>query len=85
MLLRVHQGLGRLLAQPGHDRDAAEAEHQERVVGVAHHAGQLLLQDAVEQRDHLVIVQRDDDHGHLPICPGAAERRTRPLPRDEAG
>ena len=57
-LLRVPQRLGRLRAQPGDDRDAAEAEDQERVVRVADDAGELGLEQPVQDGDRPVRVRR---------------------------
>ena len=51
---RVGVGFVALLAQPGDDRDAVVAEDHEAVVHVAHHAGELELEDAVEALDHLL-------------------------------
>jgi len=49
--LGVPEGLGGLPAHPGDDRDAVVAEDHQRVVRVAHDAGQLCLHDPVERRD----------------------------------
>ena len=51
-----HRFLG-LRAQPRHDRNAAEAEDEERVVRVAHHARKLGLEQAVEHIDDRFLVE----------------------------
>ena len=47
-LLGVHEGLGRLGLEEVHDGNPIRAAHHERVVRVPNDAGQLTLDDAVE-------------------------------------
>jgi hypothetical protein len=54
--LCVRERLGALGAQPRDDRDAAVAEHEERVMRVAHDAGELALEQTVQHADNLVLV-----------------------------
>ena len=56
-LLSVRHRFVGLRAQPGHDRNAAEAEDEERVVRVAHHAGKLGLEQPVKHLDDRFLVE----------------------------
>jgi len=54
VLARLHRvclRLVRLGAQPGDDRDAVVTEDHEAVVQIAHQAGELELEDALEDLD----------------------------------
>jgi hypothetical protein len=51
----VGERLVGLFAQPRDDRYAAEAEDQERIMGVADDAGQFLLEDLVQDRERLLL------------------------------
>jgi GMP synthase-like glutamine amidotransferase len=52
----VGERLLRLFAHPAHDRDPGVAEHHERVLGKAHDAGELELDDLVQRLQRLVPV-----------------------------
>ena len=55
-LQRMGQGLGGLPFHEIHDRKPVGAGHHERIVRVANDAGQLLLENRVQQLDRLVDI-----------------------------
>ena len=55
-LLSMQQRLCGLSAQPRDDRNAPKAEHEQRVMGIANHAGQFVLEYPVECGDYLFLV-----------------------------
>ena len=56
--LRVRERLGRFRAEPRDDRNAAVAENHHRIVRVANYARELALENAVQLRDDLLLVDR---------------------------
>ena len=55
-----------LVAQPGDNRDTPKAKHQERIMRVAHHTGELHFENLVEHRNNLVFVELCHKTAFLP-------------------
>src|SRR5689334_11799146 len=63
----MRERLVRLVAEPGNNRNPAETVHQQRVMGVADDARELLLEDAVQKGNDPVLIHLA--HGFSPaLC-----------------
>lgn len=56
-LMRMYQGFVGLCPQPRDDRNAAEAEHEKRIVRVSHDAGEFGFQNPVQHGNHLILLK----------------------------